>query len=129
MIPKKPNDLIRKYADQVGIPFSDIEDMITGYYKAIRINASELNHWNIRIRGIGDLRSSYTKVSRDYFKYCGQKERNEKNKQSPEYKEACEKLKNLSKIMQSYREEREKEEKVRKKKAKFHIEKRKNENK
>lgn len=121
MIPKKSKDLIREYSNSSkgDIPLEDLENIIEEYYRQIKNKASELEYWNIRIRGIGDLRSSYKKVSSAYFKYLTQKKTYQKDQKSAFYKEACLKLSKLSKIMKSFYEERKKEEMVKKKKIEF----------
>jgi len=123
MIPKKPKELIKEYAAKVEIPLQDMANMVEEYYRQIRLNASGLKHWNIRIRGLGDLRSSFKKVSKDYFKYVTQKTKFRKDKESKEYKEAVSKLEQLAPLMQIFKEERKKEEIVKEKKRKFFIEK------
>lgn len=55
MIPKKPQKLIKQVAEELDLPLSTVDNIITFYYKEIRKNLSSLEHTKINLIGLGDF--------------------------------------------------------------------------
>jgi len=62
MKPRKAKEFIEEHAQNRGVPEEDMEDMIRGFYDAIRMHATNLEHINIRIAGIGNLKVRQRRV-------------------------------------------------------------------
>lgn len=107
MYPKKSKDLIPQHAKDMDIPEDDVRDMVTGFWKALRKQASSMEHWNLMIRGIGHLRIRRKKVYRQFFQYLEQRTAFKSDKSSWEYVQATIKAKDLIKMIKSLRKEQE----------------------
>ncbi len=117
MYPKKPKELISEYAKQVDISEEDAADMVNGFYRAIRTKASELEHWNIGIRGIGFLRASYKKTTETFYSLLQQKTDYKNDKRSTIYMDAVKRLPGIIKLLRIFKEEWKKEKVIRNKKT------------
>ena len=62
MVPKKPAELIKSYAEGKDIPVDDLTDMINGYYREVKRHCSEMDYPIQDIRGLGYIKASHRKV-------------------------------------------------------------------
>ena len=105
MYPKKSRELIPDYAKEQGIPEQDLEDMVNGYYKAIRTKLSALEYWNFRVRGLGDFRASRKKVVKAFYKLLRQKMDYRDDTSSMGYIDAVTRLEPVKHVLRVFREE------------------------
>lgn len=76
MIPKKPQVIIKQVAEELDLPQSMVDDIVSFYYKEIRKNLSSLEHNKINLSGLGDfiilksavhrLADRYVNLSKEY---------------------------------------------------------------
>jgi len=128
MIPKKAKDFISGHAKDMDIPTADMENIINGFFRAVRQTMTNMEHWNVRVRGLGDFKSSYKKVNEDYYMYLTIKNKYRHQRDSPEYKEAKEKLFPLIQMKRSFYKEWIREKQAKKRKLMYKINKYKNQN-
>lgn len=55
MIPKKPKLIIKQVSEELDISESMIDDIVSFYYKQVRLNLSSLENLKINIPGLGDF--------------------------------------------------------------------------
>jgi nucleoid DNA-binding protein len=53
MIPKKPQVIIKQVAEELDLPQTLVDDIVSFYYKEVRRNLSSLEHININLAGLG----------------------------------------------------------------------------
>lgn len=53
MIPKKPQIIIKQVAEELDLPQTLVDDIVSFYYKEVRRNLSSLEHSNINLLGLG----------------------------------------------------------------------------
>jgi hypothetical protein len=75
MIPKKPKEIAEKIAASRGIPADDMMDMVNGYYDTIKGMMRGLEHYRIKIRGLGEFKindyrvmSAIPRVQRELYR-------------------------------------------------------------
>ena len=76
MIPKKPQVIIKQVAEELDLPESLVDDIISFYYKEVRRNLSSLENPKVNLPGLGDfvilkrsvdrLTSRYENLSKEY---------------------------------------------------------------
>lgn len=69
MIPKKPQVIIKQVAEEMNLPQSLVDDLISFYYKEVRKNLSSLEHNKLNLPGLGDfiiLKSAVHRLSDRY---------------------------------------------------------------
>jgi nucleoid DNA-binding protein len=93
MIPKKPALVVKQVAEDMDIPVSTVDDIISFYYKEVRKNLSSLEHLRIDLPGLGNFvikKKSVDRLSKKYGilmeKYDNQTFSNYHNKKSAESK-------------------------------------------
>ena len=55
MIPKKPRIIIDQVSEELNLPKTLVDDLISFYYKEVRKNLSSLEHPKINLPGLGDF--------------------------------------------------------------------------
>jgi nucleoid DNA-binding protein len=55
MIPKKPQEIIKQVAEEMDLPQSMVDDIISFYYKEVRRNLSSLEHPKVNLPGLGNF--------------------------------------------------------------------------
>jgi len=55
MIPKKPQTVIKQVSEELDLPESMVDEIVSFYYKEIRKNLSSLEHIKINLPGLGDF--------------------------------------------------------------------------
>lgn len=55
MIPKKPQVVIDQVAEELNLPPSLVDDIVSFYYKEVRRNLSSLEQLKINLPGLGDF--------------------------------------------------------------------------
>lgn len=55
MIPKKPQVIIDQVAEELNLPKTLVDDLVSFYYKEVRKNLSSLEHPKINLPGLGDF--------------------------------------------------------------------------
>lgn len=55
MIPKKPQVIIKQVAEELDLPESLVDDIISFYYKEVRRNLSSLEHIKLNLPGLGNF--------------------------------------------------------------------------
>lgn len=93
MIPKKPALVVKQVAEDMDIPVSTVDDIISFYYKEVRKNLSSLEHLRIDLPGLGNFvikKKAVDRLSKKYGilmeKYDNQTFSNYHNKKSAESK-------------------------------------------
>lgn len=69
MIPKKPKEIIKVVSEELDLPQSTVDDIISFYYKEVRKTLSSLEHPKVNIKGLGDfivMKSSVTRLLKKY---------------------------------------------------------------
>ena len=93
MIPKKPALIVKQVAEDMDIPVSTVDDIISFYYKEVRKNLSSLDHLRIDLPGLGHFvikKKAVDRLSKKYKilmeKYDNQTFSNYHNRKSAESK-------------------------------------------
>jgi nucleoid DNA-binding protein len=93
MIPKKPALIVKQVAEDMDIPVSTVDDVISFYYKEIRKNLSSLDHLRLDLPGLGNFvikKKAVDRLSKKYKilmeKYDNQTFSNYHNRKSAESK-------------------------------------------
>jgi nucleoid DNA-binding protein len=93
MIPKKPALIVKQVAEDMDIPISTVDDIISFYYKEVRKTLSSLEHLRIDLPGLGNFvikKKSVDRLAKKYRilmeKYDNQTFSNYHNKKSAESK-------------------------------------------
>jgi len=93
MIPKKPALIVKQVAEDMDIPISTVDDIISFYYKEVRKTLSSLEHLRIDLPGLGNFvikKKSVDRLAKKYKilmeKYDNQTFSNYHNKKSAESK-------------------------------------------
>lgn len=93
MIPKKPALIVKQVAEDMDIPVSTVDDVISFYYKEVRKNLSSLDHLRIDLPGLGNFvikKKAVDRLSKKYKilmeKYDNQTFSNYHNRKSAESK-------------------------------------------
>lgn len=55
MIPKKPDTLFKKVADELDLSDDLVDKFVSFYYKDVRKQLTELNHTRINLDGLGNM--------------------------------------------------------------------------
>lgn len=69
MIPKKPQIIIKQVAEEMDLPESMIDEVVSFYYKEVRKNLSSLEHIKLNLPGLGDFivhRKSVERLAKKY---------------------------------------------------------------
>jgi nucleoid DNA-binding protein len=69
MIPKKPQAIIDQVSEELNLPKTLVDDIVSFYYKEIRKNLSSLEHPKINLKGLGDFVVLRNPVNRQIDKY------------------------------------------------------------
>ena len=69
MIPKKPALIVKQVAEDMDIPISTVDDIISFYYKEVRKTLSSLEHLRIDLPGLGNFVIKKKSVDRLAKKY------------------------------------------------------------
>lgn len=69
MIPKKPKEIIKQVAEELDIPQSMVDDVITFYYKTLRKKLSNLEDLKFNNPGLGHFLIRNTGVAKTIKKY------------------------------------------------------------
>ena len=69
MQPKKPHLIISQVAEELNLPQSLVDDLISFYYKEVRKNLSSLEHPKVNLPGLGDFIILKRSVDRLTYKY------------------------------------------------------------
>jgi nucleoid DNA-binding protein len=111
MIPKKPEKIIKQVSEDLDLPESMIDDIVSFYYKEVRKTLSSLEHIRIDITGLGHFvikKGSVSRLTKKYEnymnKYDSQTFTNYHNKKYAESK--LEKLKHVKTVIDSSIEEK-----------------------
>jgi len=70
MIPKKPQAIINQVSEELNLPKTLVDDVISFYYKEIRKNLSSLEHPKVNLIGLGDftiLKKSVDRLTNRYI--------------------------------------------------------------
>lgn len=118
MYPKRAKEVITEYTETTKIPLEDSKLMINHYYRTIRQKASAMNeHWNFRIWGLGNLKTSYSKVLKNFYIMRSSKVLAKKEGNNYVYEQTSEKIKQLIEMIRIFKTEKKREDfwKVKKK--------------
>lgn len=121
MYPKKPKELISKYAASAGIPPEDTEAIVQGFWKALRKQVSAMEYWRYAIPGIGHIKCSKKRVEKEYYLYLEQKALTNTDTTSYKYVEARDKMVMLGRMLKVFKEEYKKEKEYNHKKFSYRI--------
>ncbi len=69
MIPKKPKEIIKQVAEELDVPQSMVDDVITFYYKTLRKKLSNLEDLKFSNPGLGHFLIRNTGVAKTIKKY------------------------------------------------------------
>lgn len=107
MIPKKPEKIVKQVSEDLDLPETLVDDIISFYYKEIRKTLSSLEHIRIDVTGLGHFvikRGSVSRMTKKYVnlmnKYDTQTFINYHNKKSAEVK--LEKLRHVQKEIDNF---------------------------
>jgi len=56
MIPKKPKEIIKQVSEELDMPQTMVDDIVTLYFKSLRKSLSNLEHLNVLLPGLGHFR-------------------------------------------------------------------------
>ena len=63
MIPKKPQEIIKQVSEDMDLPQSLVDDVISFYYKEVRRNLSSLENPKINLPGLGNFIIKHNSVN------------------------------------------------------------------
>jgi len=69
MIPKKPKEIIKQTAEELDLPQSMVDDIVSLYFKSLRRSLSDLDHTNINMPGLGHFIVKHSGVNKAINKY------------------------------------------------------------
>jgi hypothetical protein len=55
MIPKKPKLIVKQISEELDVADTMIDDIVSFYYKQVRLNLSSLDNLKINVPGLGDF--------------------------------------------------------------------------
>lgn len=119
MIPKKAKDIIAEYAKDKNIPPEHIEIMVQEYWKTLRTTASSMEHWNLKIRGLGRITVSRKKVTKAFYNYLTEKSKCTEGTDSYTYQFLKKKIKLLANVIKIFRQEYKKKLETNKRKHEY----------
>lgn len=118
MIPKKPQVIINQVAEELDLPESLVDDIVSFYYKELRKNLSSLEHIRLNLPGLGHFLIRGIVVKKLAYKYNVQIEKystdtftNYHNRKSAEHKierltQALEKINEFRKEKKEFKDGR-----------------------
>jgi nucleoid DNA-binding protein len=111
MIPKKPQEIIKQISEELDLPQSMVDAIITHYYKEFRKNLSSLEHIRLNLPGLGHFLIRANVVKKLTSKYNIQMEKystdtftNYHNKKNAEYR--LERLKHAREKIDEFRKKK-----------------------
>jgi len=121
MIPKRATDEIPGYAAEKGVPVQDMQDMVIGYYRALRELCSDMGAIDIAILGLGWMSVSKKKLSDGLKKEKKIISSYNGKIKDDKYRDACKQVEilriQIARVNQEWKREREK----RKEKTRYKI--------
>lgn len=111
MIPKKPEVIIKQIAEELDVPTTMVDAIVTHYYKEVRKNLSSLEHIRLNLPGLGHFLIRANVVKKLTSKYNIQIEKystdtfsNYHNKKNAEHK--LERLAHAKEKIDEYRKKK-----------------------
>lgn len=69
MLPKNSKHFIQPAAEETGLSYEIVEDIINYYYSELRKYLSDLKHPIVRIENLGTFKTSHKKLKEFYIRY------------------------------------------------------------